>query len=341
MKVCNVSQNRYFPNFTGIKYRDGIKTKNALCDEMKEFLSANEERINSLRDVDLLVDSEKDNFMLALKNIRYLNPLYKRFYENGKYNIQLKDDGNIEIWNHKSVDIHYRRSLIPTNVPGIYEISIARILGFLDLSPEYDSYNSMENTLQCAELIDATSRQIDEAESVYGMNCVEVLDNVDKDLEFGHRMNIIDEIINIYTFEDNNQEKMPTRNLEALYLHRETVKRFQSYGIHLADEYATPEIYDKKGYINEVYSEFYEHNGYVIKYNADRNYYLIAPIEDDCVYYTLYPQKANKYRCHWDDYEGGSNLSSFAGNHFDELVDFAKILEKVALSIEEDQRSQL
>ena len=336
MKINQINQT----NFAGLKYKNGIKTKNALCNEMKEFLSVNEKRINALKDIDVIVDSDKKDFLLGIKNVRYLNPLYNRFYDNGKYNIKLEDNGEIKIWNHKEADLHYRRWLKPTETPGIYDISIAEVFGFLDLRPAYYGYNSPEHILQCAELLDSASKQIDEAESEYGMNCVEVLNNVDRDMELGHRMDMIDKIIDTYTFEDNIQERMPTRDLEDLYSHREMVDGFKSYGIHIAsDSLGTPEIDDKKGYIDENYSEFYERNGYLIYYSKDRNDYTVAPIESDDVYYTLCPSPNNdgKYRCYKGFYDGGSNLSSFAGDHFDQLVDFMKILEKIAQSIEENK----
>lgn len=338
MKVNSVNKSGYYSNFTGLKYQNGIKTKNALSSDIKEFLSANKDRINALRDIDIIVDSDKKDFMLGIKNIRYLNPHYKRFYDNGEYDIQLADNGEIEIWNRKKADLHYRRWLKPTVIPGIYNVSIAQVLGFLDLRPEYYSYNSPAHILECAELLDSASKQIDAAEKEFGMDCVEALDNVDEYMELGHRMNIIDKIINTYTFEQNIQERMPTRELEALYSHKETVDEFKSYGIHL-DTSATPEVVDKKGYVNENYSEFYEQNGYVIYYSKDRNDYTVAPIDNEYVYYTLCPSKDNdgKYTCHKGFYDGGSNLSCFYGDHFDQLVDFLKILEKIAQSIEGDQ----
>lgn len=335
MKINQINQT----NFAGLKYKNGIKTKNALCNEMKEFLSVNEKRINALKDIDVIVDSDKKDFMLGIKNIRYLDTHYERFYENGKYGIHKADDGSIEVWSG-ATDVHRRRRLIPTENTGIYNVSIADVIGFLDLRPSYYDANSHEHTLQFAELLDSASKQIDEAESEYGMNCVEVLNNVDRDMELGHRMDMIDKIIDTYTFEDNIQERMPTRDLEDLYSHREMVDGFKSYGIHIAsDSLGTPEVDDKKGYIDENYSEFYERNGYLIYYSKDRNDYTVAPIESDYIYYTLCPSPNNdgKYLCYKGFYDGGSNLSSFAGDHFDQLVDFIKILEKIAQSIEESQ----
>ena len=342
MKISPITQKRTNTNFTGLKYKNGIKTKNALKPEMRDFLDQNEARINAMKNIDIIVEEDK-NLMFGIKNTRYLDEKYERFYDNDKYGINKFDDGVIDVCSSDSAYQHCRRRLKPTETPGIYNVSIANVFGFRQLGNEsYYDANSPENTLKFAELLNSAAEQIDEAETLYGMNCVEVLENVDKDTEFGHRMNLIDEIKDTYTFvEDELPEKMSTRDLEDLYAHKDTVDGFKSYGIHVTvDTFATPEIHDKKGYINEKYSEFYEQNGYVIYNDKEHARYLIAPINDDYTHYTLFSSENHddKYRCYVDFYDGGSNLSTFCGDHFDHLVKFVQILDIVADSIENKNR---
>ena len=343
MKIDPIKQKQYHTNFKSLKYKNGIKTQNSLNPNMKEFLSKNEERINSMKNIDIIVDENKP-LMLGIKNTRYLDKQYGRFYDNNKYSIIKFDDGVIDVCSSDSAYQHCRRRLKPTEIQGIYNVSIANVFGFYQLGNEdYYDFNSPENTLKFAELLNSASEQIDEAETLYGMNCVEVLENVDKDTEFGHRMDIIDQINNTYTFiEDDLPEKMSTRDLEDLYAHKDIVDGFKSFGIHITvDNFATPEIHDKKGYIDEKYSDFYKKNGYSIYKDKRYNRYIIAPINDKYTHYTLFQNENhdNKYRCYVDFYDGGSNLSTFGGDLFDHLVKFINMLDIVAESIENTEKN--
>ena len=347
MKINSITTRPYNTNFSRLKYQSGIKTKAILTPELKEFLAANEARINKLKCVDIIA-SDLNNIFLDIKNTRYFDPKYERFYNDGNCGINLNDDNVINIWSSNNATIHELRELKPVNknTPGIYSVNIAAVIGFLALNPDYSWTHSPEAILKCAELIDASHQKINDAEFEYGMDCVKVLEETDKLVEYGHRLDLIDNVKNTYNFEqDDILNNMPTEDLEALFNNKEDVENLKYYGITINKDsynYVEPMIHDKYGYIDDKYSDYYGDNGYVIFNNKEYDRFKIAQVEREYPVFTIFSKNNdNKYICFVDFYDGGSRLSSFGGTSFNELVQFTKTLDKIANSINEAQKKGL
>ena len=336
MKIYPINNTQNRSNFKGLKYLNGIKTKNAMEENLKTFLLNNEVSINALKNVDIIADT--NSLLLGIKNTRYLNPKYKRFYGDGKCYISDLGNGKVAFESSTTVsDVNHVDQLEQTEIPGIYHTWIYDAIGLYN--PSYYYNYSPQAILQFAQFLDSASQKIDEAETKYGMDCVNTLENIDKMEENTRRMIIIDDIAKIYTSEDNILESMETKELEQLYAYRDTVNGFKSFGINIsADErFAAPEILDKKGYLDDKYADFYGDNGYaILRYGDNNNSFAIAPLLSDYPEYCLFTKdNDNKYRCHVEGYEISSTLSTMGGDHFDKLIEFVKLLEKIGDSIEQ------
>ncbi len=344
MKINSINAQPYNTNFNGLKYQNGLKTKAILKPELKEFLKANEARINKLKFVDIIANDCNDLF-LDIKNTRYLDPNYELFYDEENCGINLNNDNVVEIWSHSHDTVHELRELKPVDkdTQSIYSVNVATIIGFLAFRPDYVWTHSPEAILKCAELIDSSHQKIDDAEYQYGMDCVKVIEEADKLVEYGHRLDLIDKVSSTYNFEqDDILNHLPTDDLENLFKNKEDVENLKYYGITInktSYNYVEPMIYDKYGYIDDKYSDYYGDNGYVIFNNKEYDRFKIAPIKREYPVFTIFSKnKDNKYICHVDFYDGGSNLSSFGGSSFNELVQFTKTLDKIADSINNAQK---
>ena len=347
MKINSINPQSHNTKFNGLKYQSGIKTKAILKPELKEFLAANEVRINKLKCLDIIANDNNILF-LDIKNTRYFDPKYERFYNDGNCSINLNNDNAINIWSYSNETVHELRELKPVdkNTPGIYNVNVATVIGFLALRPDYVWTYSPEAILKCAELIDSSHQKINDAEFEYGMDCVKVLEETDKLVEYGHRLDLIDNVKNAYNFEqDDIMNNMSTEDLEELFKNKEDVENLKYYGITINKDsynYIAPIIHDKYGYIDDKYSDYYGDNGYVIFNNKEYNRFKIAPVNREYPVFTIFSKNNdNKYICFVDFYDGGSRLSSFGGSSFDELVQFTKTLDKIATSINDAQKKGL
>lgn len=340
MKIYPINNTQKHSNFKGLKYLNGIETKNAMQENLKTFLSLNEASINALKDVDII--AYPNGLLLGIKNTRYLNPKYKRFYGDGKCYISDLGGGNVAFEPPSKVsDVNHVDQLEQTEIPGIYHTWIYDAIGLYN--PSYYYNYSPQAILQFAKFLDSAFQKIDAAEKEYGMDCTNVMENVDKIEENARRMVIIDDIANTYTSENNILESMETKELEQLYAYKDTVNGFKSFGINIStdERFAAPEILDKKGYLDDKYADFYGDNGYVIvRYGNNNGCFAIAPLYSQYPEYCLFSKdNDNKYRCHVEGCEISSTLSTMGGDHFDKLIKFAELLEKVGESIEQANKT--
>ena len=335
MKIYPINNTQNHSNFKGLKYLNGIKTENAMEEELKTFLSNNKASINALENVDIIADTT--GLLLGIKNIRYLNSKYQRFYDDGKCHISDLGNGNVAFELPSTVsDVYHIDQLEQTESPGRYHAWIYDAVG--SYSPENYYNYSPQAILKFAQFLDMASQKIDEAETKYGMDCVRIMEELDKMEDDVRRMFLIDSLNNIYTHEDNILERMETKDLEKLYAYRDIVNGFKYFGINISttDNFEAIEINDKKGYLDDKYVDLYGDNGYaIVRYGDNNNCFAIAPLTSDYPEYCLFPKNNdNKYRCHAEIYGGGLNLSSMGGDHFDRLIKLVELLEKIGDSIE-------
>ena len=339
MKIAPVSNNAYNTNFNGLKFQNGVKTKSVLSQTINDFIKTNKSEIDGLKSVDLLF-TDNNAVKLCVKNPRYLAEKFNRFYKDKNFEIgDSSADKDIKLYGNPYNFSYYmlhkdKYELMPTEDTGIYDIRE----GYTDFDNDCKTdwkAPSLDGTLKLAKLLDSVNQDIDFAENKYGMDCVNILDKADDIKEQAYREDIIKEIKSSYTVKEELLKKIATHHLEALLNNKEDLDSLKHYGIALQeDDWSSPYLVDKFGYINEQFGSFYANKGYGIVRQKFGNGYIIWPKENEDTSYTLNDKGKGRYNVYANFYEGGSHLSHIADSHLKDLLKFAKILDDVANSID-------
>ena len=264
---------------------------------------------------------------------RFLSEKYERFFKDKNYVVQNdEEDSSFGLYSrpyYSSNQLLYgiMNKLIPNKEIGVYDVAF----GFSksDYTTEWNPAPPMR-TLEVAKLLDTILQNIDDTENQYGMNCVEVLDNIDEMRKEQERLNIINQIKPFYTT-NNEFKNMNTKELEELLANKDNVANIKNYGI-IMDEVKWPYpvlIQDKNGYLDEIFNDYYNEKGWLL---VRRDYgFQMRSLKDKDFYYSLDDKGEQKYAAHVTFYEGGSNLSSFC--HLEDLVKLMQRLDEVADTI--------
>lgn len=339
MRITPVFENKSNINFNGLKYQNGVKTKAILDKTLNDFIKRNKSEIDSLKNVDLLF-TDNSAVKLCVKNPRYLAEKFNRFYKDKNFEIgdsstekEIKLFGNP--YNFSYYIVHKDKyELISTEDTGIYDIREGYTDFYNDCKTDWKE-SSLEGILKLAKLLDSVNQNIDSAENKYGMDCVNILNKADDIKEQAYREDIIKEIKSSYTVKEELLQKIATHHLETLLNNKEDLDGIKHYGIALQEEdWSSPYLVDKFGYINEQFGSFYANKGYGIVKQAFGNGYTIWPIGNKDVSYKVNDKGNGNYNVYVNHYEGGSHLSHIADSHLKGLLNFAKILDDVANSID-------
>lgn len=315
-------KNQYNSSFKGIRYKNGIITEKALDANMQRLLPLLERKCSNMKNVDLIL-SEENKIQLDIKTPRYLNQQFKRFY--GDNIVFFHDNGRIGISNEKTNDCTDIKFL-PTDSIGIYDIQ----------TTESDSFNNhLSKVLKIMEIIEKASDNIRNAEQAYGMNCVTVLDNADKLNEETKRLILIDKIKESYVADEEYLKIVSIYDLKKLLNYSDVVKKIKNYKIAIQpysndSNHIAIEIVDTNGYLNPIYSEFYERSGLEIKDKGGT--ITLKPTKSKFTIYTFYDKGGNKYRGYMDYYDGGRSLNCI--EFIDELLRITNQLDSVGSVIE-------
>lgn len=333
MQVHSVTNQNNHKSFKAVRYQNGIKTKAALSANIKDKLSLLEGKCNGIKNVDLIL-TDKGGIQLDVKTPRYLSQEFKRFYQekdcetdytdNQMTRLRIKDD---------PADIYF----LPTKDIGIY-----------DIKETYETNNFnifLKKVLTGMSLIDTVSENIRSKEEEYGMNCVNVLENVEKYAEESKRMVRLDNINNAYYIPDSKLlEQLPDNWLNILECYEDDVSRLKHYGVAVMEEdksggrFVNPFLNDKKGYLNDSYKPFYEKMGYNIIQEGES--VVVMPKNNQYTQFVLYPVKDKNsdftaYGVWLNGYEISSVLTTFGRKEkLDDLVWLANELDKIGNAIE-------
>lgn len=323
MKIISQSYTQT-PSFCGLKYKNGIKTKDALSPAVKDLLNKYNNDIAKMKNVDVMVIGS-DEFKLCIKNPRFLDVKYERFYKDKKYEIK-KDEKDTSVELNKNPYI--MNKLTQSSEPGMYDVAC----GYRSLSTE----NKCEwkpalpvRTIEVAKLIDCVMQKIEDAENSYGMNCVNVLDNADEIGRQQYRLNIINQIKQTYGTNGDFSE-IDTKDLETLLRFKDKVSEFKYYGINIDEKHWSHPVYihNNKYYLDEIFNDYY--NEFGLEIIRRPNGFVVKSPEQNYPYYNLQDKGGNNYNLYNNYYDGGSNLSGLDSSSFEELVKLTEALDNVA-----------
>lgn len=327
------------PSFCGLKYKNGIKTKDALSPAVKDLLNKYSNDLAKMKNVDVMVVGS-DEFKLCIKNPRFLDVKYERFYKDKEYEIN-KDENGSSIELNKAP---YRKENY--NSPGVYNL-FYKIMNKLTQSAEpgvYDVACGYRNpgsgnyewkpalpvrTIEVAKLIDCVMQKIEDAENSYGMNCVNVLDNADEIGRQQYRLNIINQIKQTYGTNGDFSE-IDTKDLETLLRFKDKVSGFKYYGINIDEKHWSHPVYihNNKYYLDEIFNDYY--NEFGLEIIRQSNGFVVKSPEQNYPYYNLKDMGGNNYNLYNNFYDGGTNLSGLDISSFEELVKLTEALDNVA-----------
>ena len=332
MNISPISANSSSPNFGVLKYQNGMRTKAGLSTELKEVLERYDSDIKNMKNIDILV-FDNNNIKLCIKTPRFLNEIYDRFFKDKSYKIQKKEEDSSIIMSGYSNGLWYgtRHKFIPDEVPGIYNV----MSDYSYNGPAAWEPSPPMRTLEIARLLDGIMQNIDNTENRYGINCIEVLNNIENRQKEQKRLDLINEARPLYTV-NNDFKNFDINNLELVLGHKDSVAKLKNYGIFI-DEINSPYpayIQDKKGYLDDIFNEYYKLHGWELR-RFDGGFELCA-VGNPYYKYELYNQGDNKYSAWESTYETVSRLSLWVGGyeHFSKLVSLAQKLDDVAKSIQ-------
>lgn len=324
MQIHAISKQNNLQSFNGLKYQHGVQTKSALNSKLGGVTNLLEHKCEGLKNVDIILTDE-GKLQLDVIKPRYLDEKFQRFYLERNYRIGLnRKDGHICFDNNVEHD-YLKISLVPTVVPGIFDV--------LSWHKNPNLGADVSNTLKAAELIENVFNDIDAAEKEHGMDCVSVLNNIDKLTLEAELTRLVDEIKKSYTV--THEKQLAKNGVKELYLlinNRETVDSFKHYKIALVgndrDSFIAPCLVDTEGYLSEVYNDFYKKEGLVVQ-DEDDFHKNIKPSFGDYPIYSFGSKDGQAYHVFLDAYEFSHNLSSLEENNFGKLLSIVERLDKV------------
>ena len=332
MQILPITSQNSNSTFKGLRYQNGIKTKNALTPNVTKMLALLEKKCSGMKNVDLILTDES-KLQLNILSPRYLNPKFNRFYREENYETGKYDSGNFYFHNIKDHD-YLRIKLLPTDEIGIFNV-------VEDGSTNFGT--TLSDTLLAADLIEKTSDKIKAAEKEYGMDCVRVLDNIDDLTIEAERAKLIDDIKKSYVV--LNEKKLDRQDIDTLYLltnNKVGAESLENYKIGLGgyfdDSIMDVYLVDSKGYLDEAYKEFYEKDGLKIE-NYSETGRKLSPLHGEYPYYSFGTKDGKSYGVCLDTYEMGSNLSCVDRDHFKKLLSIAGTLDRIAHNIDKYLKS--
>ena len=334
MKVQRITNQNNPNSFKGLRYQSGVKTKNTISPKIKGMIPLLERKCVDMKNVDLILTDEC-KLQLDINKPRYLDEKFQRFYLEENYEIGCnREDGHISFDNLIEHD-YLKISLAPTNQAGIFNV--------ISWYKQPNFSADLSNTLKAAELIEKVSNKIEAAEQEHGMDCVSVLNNIDKLTLEAEKTKLIDDIKKSYIV--THEEQLKNNGVRDLYMlinSKEKVDELKNYQIALTgndiDSYIAPCLVDSNGYLDEFYNEFYEKNG--LKVLNDSEFHKTVKLSyGDYPYYSFSSNDGKTYYAYYDSYEIGSNLSTLEEKHFGMLLYIAKRLDDIGNSIKESLKS--
>ena len=342
MKINPVSTSTTSPNFKSLKYQNGIKTKGALSSELTELLKGYDSAINSMKNIDILA-FDGNILKLFIKTPRFLDEKYDMFYKARDYKIENYEDGSSvglysqpKMWDGYKSYYNIKNKLVPTEDIGVYKLEA----GTTYVNDYFSSTDWEEatpiRTLEFAKLLDSILQTIDDAENKYGMNCVNVIENIAKLKAEEDRQNIVNQIKSSYTASDNFT-KASDKLLNILLQNKPEVDKLKHYSLVIDETERDAYIKDKQGYyLDEIFDKYYNEHGWTLI--RKDNGFKLQSIKSKEFYYTLGDMGNRTYNTYHDYYDGGCHLSSICSDDgFKDLLKLAFILDEVATEIEADR----
>ena len=320
MNISPISAYSQSPSFNALKYQNGIQTKTGLSTELQQLLARYDADINTMKHIDILV-MDGNSINLGIKIPRFLSKTYERFFKEKRYDNVNNEENSFVMKKGSLIN-----KLVPDTIPGIYNVFF-KVPDNEEWKPSYPI-----RTLEVAKSLDQIMQDIDNAETNYGLNCVEALQNLEAMRKEEERLNYVNQVKSAY-ITNNEFKNMNIDELKILLEYKDDVMNIENYEI-IMDEVNFPYpvlIHDKHGYLDDIFIDYYRKNGW--EFERYSNGFAMRPIGRQYPDYSLADKEDHKYNAYIDFYEGGSNLGSFGREHFRQLVDLMKTLDGVAKDI--------